>query len=56
MLAHSALTTAGALVIADYPGEYRIHEEFKVAVPQGEPLRAGGTWVLLQSGFLTVEV
>ena len=49
------LTTAGAMVIADYPDEYRIHEEFRVVVPHGDPLRTEGTWVLLQSGFLTVE-
>jgi hypothetical protein len=49
------LTTAGAMVIADYPDEDRYHEEFRVAVPHGDPLPTEGTWVLRHSGCLTVE-
>lgn len=49
------LTSAGAMVVGDYPDEYRIHEVFRVVEPHGHPPRTEGTWVLLQSGFLTVE-
>lgn len=49
------LTTAGAMVIADYSDEYRIHEQFRFVLPRGDPLPTEGTWVLLQSDFLTVE-
>ena len=49
------LTTAGAMVIADYADDYTIHEDFAVVADMKEPLRTKGTWVLLQRGFLTVE-
>lgn len=49
------LTTAGAMVIADYTDDHCIHEDFRTVENEREPLRTEGTWVLLQSGFLTVE-
>jgi hypothetical protein len=49
------LTTAGAMVIADFADDYRIDERFMHVDDRHEPLRTAGTWVLLQRGFLTVE-
>ena len=49
------LYTAGAMVIADFPDEYRIEERFVDVADRREPLRTVGTWVLLQRGFETVE-
>lgn len=49
------LTTAGAMVIGDFPDDYRVHEEFIAVEEPRQPIRAEGTWVLLQRGFLTVE-
>jgi hypothetical protein len=49
------LTSAGGMVIADFPDDYRMHEEFITVGEPRNPLRTEGTWVLLQRGFLTVE-
>ncbi len=49
------LYTAGAMMIGDYPDDYRIHEEFRSVKSAGDALRTEGTWVLLQRGLRTVE-
>lgn len=49
------LTAASTMVIADFPDDFQIREDFRVAAPEGAKLRTEGTWVHLHSGFGTVE-
>ena len=40
------LTTAGAMVIADYTDDHCIREDLKTVESDWEPLKTEGTWVL----------
>jgi hypothetical protein len=48
------LTSAGAMVIGDYPTTFALDEQFIVVEDERRPLRAQGTRVLLQRGLTTV--
>lgn len=49
------LWAAGAMVIADFPDGYRIHEHFAQVSDRDTPLQTVGDWVFLQRGFRTIE-
>ena len=42
-------------MIGDYTDDYQLDERFIVVDDKSEPLKGQGTWVLLQSSFLTVD-